>query len=1210
MIRRIRNTDFVIDSGNLVEGLAGSPEKQHTTRGCNPLLRGILFVLFILSLIPTSLFSSGIVINEVQSANYKTCLDADYQPSDWIELYNSADTAINLKDYTISDKEDFSVNYKFKDTLIQPGGHLLLFASGNGGEKTGLNIIEASSAGKLPGTYLKNFRFDYIKADGDFDFTATLNRVESDNPKAFAGVIMLESMDEERHYAGILSQPERFGRYIYTHTIENILSNDTFYVPQFYYPDFPQMPPGVRFRFWRNEDTVWTYFSNPGDSWRRAGYRPVHNKSCYIGLIVSSGGEKYHTSAAFSTMTFNGKPLDFSKLTGLDLNSKPGKHYAQSEIHTDFKLSKSGDHLRLQDSEGNLIDELEFDPLRVDISYGRSPDGADNFGMFERPTPGDSNAQAYTVICAAPEFSVDGGIYSSSQIVTFENSDELEIRYTLNGSDPDRNSELYSEPVYVDTTVCVRAVAYKNDHIPSETATNTYIIDSESKLNRVALCTDSSGLWDDWYGIHQERNIYSDKKLDAHFEYFDESGEMLYSSRILTRLHGAHSRHFPQKSFILYAENNFGNKRFDYDFFNSVYLDKYDKIIIRNSGQDWHHSFIKDALMGVLSSEIPNLDAAAHRPLLFYLNGDYWGLMNLRERIDEIFLADKYDINPGSIDLLENGGVALNCDTIEYFAMYDRIMSTDMTKESSYILADSLIDIDNFNKYMITEIFCANADWPLMNIKFWKSDEFDGKWRWYLHDLDMILGLRFATTKANPLFSFVYRATNSTTSKLTAFAGKLLENPQIRDQFINSAADMLNSVFSYDNIKQKVDSLTKLIRPEVERHREKWPESMNDYTYELDFMKYFANLRMTAFRINMKDKWKLGGMSDLTLLLSDSAAGIIQVNSLTIRAFPKSLVYFRNMPVKIKVRANPGYEFTGWSDDKLPDSTLSNSTEIELLIPKHYALTANFKRVEIPDWRDSLVINEIMFKPADDMDCGDWTEIYNNSTSEIDLSGMSLSDSDDSHIFVIPDSVILATDSYLIICKDYERFAEQHPDIENVVYDFDFGLSGLDQVRLYDKNGFLIDSVAYDSSVNNFNEAEATGNTLELIEPNLENSDLENWKVSLTGYGTPGAKNSVYVSVEDITISKSIILSPNPFQNELKIEIPAESAEQIELSVNNISGKKIRDLSLQFSSSGTRGFVWDGKDSYGNEMPAGIYFVRINIGDRVISKKCVKEGQK
>ncbi|MCK5741497.1 MAG: CotH kinase family protein [Chlorobi bacterium] len=1165
-------------------------------------------LLFILSLIPTPLLSSGIVINEVQSANYKTCLDADYEPSDWIELYNSSDSAINLKDYTISDKEDFSVNYKFKDTLIQPGGHLLIYASGSGGEKTGLNIIEASSAGKLPGTYLKNLRFDYIKADGDFDFTVTLNRVDSENPKAFAGIMIRESLDEERHYAVISSHPERDGRYIYTQTSINTIDSKNYYVPQFDYPPYPQMFPGVRFRFLRADGMVNIFMANPGDCWRSVGILPMETSSCYIGLIVSSGGEKYKASAAFSAMTFNGKTLDFSTLTGLDLNCKPGKHYAQSEIHTDFKLSKSSDQLWLRDADGMLIDELEFDALRVDISYGRSPDGADNFGMFDNPTPGDSNAQAYTMICPDPEFSVDGGIYSGSQVLIFTNSDDTEIRYTLNGNAPDRYSELYVDPIYIDTTVCVRAVAYKNDQIPSETVTNTYIIEPVSKLNCVALCTDSSGLWDDWYGIHQERNIYSDKKLDAHFEYFDKSGERLYSSRNILRLHGAHSRHFPQKSFRLYAENNFDNKRFEYDFFNSDYLDKYDKILIRNSGQDWHHSFIKDALIGVLAREIPNLDAAAHRPLLFYLNGDYWGLMNLRERIDEKFLADKYDISSESINLLENEGVALNGDTIEYFAMYDRIMSTDMTKASSYILADSLIDIDNFNKYMITEIFSANIDWPLMNIKFWKSDELDGKWRWYLHDLDITLGLRFAEEKSNPLFSYIYRATNSTTSQLSAFAGKLLENPQIRVQFVNSAADMLNSVFSYDNMKQKIDSLTKLIRPEVERHREKWPESMNNYSYEIDFMKYFAKLRMIAFRINLNDNRKFGGMSDLTLLLSDSAAGSILVNSLTISTFPKSLVYFRNIPVNIVVKPNPGYEFTGWSDDKLPDSTLSNSREIELLIPKHYTLTANFKKVEIPDWRDSLVINEIMFKPADNADCGDWIEIYNNSASEIALAGMSLSDSENPHIFIIPDSIILASDSYLIICKDFERFSSQHPDIENVVHDFDFGLSASDQVRLRDKYGFLIDSVAYDSVVQNFYEAEGTGRTLELIEPNLDNANLENWKVSLTEYGTPGARNSVYVTVEEKLNFTEVSLRPNPFSSNIEIELSIENSANIEAYICDNSGRKIYDLSVQYRNFGTMRFIWNGKDSSGNEMPRGVYFVRIEIGDRVISRKCVKNG--
>jgi hypothetical protein len=245
-----------------------------------------------------------------------------------------------------------------------------------------------------------------------------------------------------------------------------------------------------------------------------------------------------------------------------------------------------------------------------------------------------------------------------------------------------------------------------------------------------------------------------------------------------------------------------------------------------------------------------------------------------------------------------------------------------------------------------------------------------------------------------------------------------------------------------------------------------------------------------------------------------------------------------------------------------------------------------------------IIINEINYNSAPGSDAGDWIEIYNGGVDARDLSFWRISDSDDSHVFLIPQNTMLGPDEYLVVCRDSSLFESQYPSVSDYTGNLNFGFAGSgDCVRLFTGNGILVDSVYYKPVYPWPEMSNGTGHSLALNSPLLDNENPDNW-VSSEKTGTPGLPNNATTNIEEPVITENkpgsgfIYNYPNPFTEYTYIGIHVEVPDHIRITVCDINGRLIEILADDYLSSGIYEFRWDTGQSEKMLSP-GIYLVRM-----------------
>ena len=306
-------------------------------------------------------------------------------------------------------------------------------------------------------------------------------------------------------------------------------------------------------------------------------------------------------------------------------------------------------------------------------------------------------------------------------------------------------------------------------------------------------------------------------------------------------------------------------------------------------------------------------------------------------------------------------------------------------------------------------------------------------------------------------------------------------------------------------------------------------------------------------------------------------------------------IYFQDVPITIFVEANTGYKFIGWSDISLP-----NTTTVTKLLPLDYTLTALFEKDSSKEL--NVVINEIMYKPSNDINCDDWFELFNPTKNSVDLGGWTFQDKKDTHLFSFSNKTLIKSNDYLVVCEDTNSFISIYPEIKNITGNFNFGIGEVDIVRLHNQNKILIDSVSYSSQRPWYPEANGTGATLELINPIYNNLYPESWQVSFVLKGTPGKVNSVYkTDVWSYDFSNIRLISyPNPANSESELEFFIPNNAIINLSLYNSLGIEVsRILNNQPFNIGIHTF-----SLFTEQLPSGVYFYNLEL--LILGQKIIK----
>jgi hypothetical protein len=1162
------------------------------------------------------LLSQSVLINEFMSSNNSVFPDTDGKYYDWIELYNTSDSIVNLNGYYLSDDTANIFKWQFPDVTMEPDSFLVVLASGNDNNQ----IIKHWETVINWGDNWKNFNglsgpppIDW----NSIDFDASL---WSEGPSGFG----YGDSDDATTVQQTVSL------YIRKTFSINDLENISAALLHIDYDD-------AFVAYLNGKEIARSNIGTPG-------IEPAYDETAsnyHEATIYTGGSPEEYVIYDLNSLLVTGEnvlaiQIHNYNITSSDLSAIPFLTFGMINIpenpngspeilnlripnlHTNFKLNSDGEYLIFSNAEGNEIDKIFTGSIPLNISKGRYPDGANEWVYFNTPTPGSKNSAGHYVnIEDPPIFSLPGGFYPAQiSLVLSKNNSSAVINYTLDGSVPDSNSSVYTTPLSINSTTVVRAKIYGQNSIPSEIITNTYFINENISLPVISLSTNPENLWDNDFGIYVlgdsaeteypyfGANFWQDWEKPVHIEFYETTGDLGFSINAGVQITGAWSRGHAQKSLAIYARSIYGNGSIDYKIFPELSLNKFEAIVLRNSGNDWDYSLMRDALMSDIGSEI-NIDAQAYRPAVLFINGDYWGIHNIREKINEHFIASHHNVNPDSINILEGNSTIVQGDNSDYLALVNFLETHDLSNTANYEYVKNEIDVDNFIDYSLCEIYFDNTDWPGNNIKYWRSTSEGSKWKWILFDSDFGFGLYNHSYQDNTL-EFATEANGPGWPNppwSTLLLRKLLENNTFKTKFINRFADLSNSLLKSDNIKNKINNILSQITPEMQRHKTRWGQSYNSWLNEVNFLSTFADNRIPIpyMRLFFANKFQLSGITEVTVN-TDSSKGSIKVNSLTLNKFPWSGSYFSGVPMTVSAIPLIGYKFSHWQGYSANERVINDFPQNILNV------TAVFE----PDTGNNIniVINEINYNSSNNFNSEDWIEFYNNTDSYVDLSGWVFKDEDDAHSFIIPDGTILTSDGYLVLCRDSVLFTNIHPECKNFIGNIDFGFNGNGELlRLYDNNLSLVDSVHYDDESPWVTEPDGNGPTLSLINPNLDNSDPLNWKASLQ-FGTPGKVNDISDAINNTTenLPAEFRLEqnyPNPFNPSTVIRYSLKTAAHVRLYIYNLIGQKIRTLEDTYQNAGRYALIWDGKDDKNNPVSSGIYIYTIRSEEFNMQKKMI-----
>ncbi|HIA35543.1 MAG TPA: hypothetical protein EYN89_02130 [Flavobacteriales bacterium] len=628
--------------------------------------------------------------------------------------------------------------------------------------------------------------------------------------------------------------------------------------------------------------------------------------------------------------------------------------------HLGFALNINKESIALYSPELLLVDLIKYSGQVPNISYGRCFDGGKDWGYFGEHTAGRSNGKGRGAInlkaTPPPILSLEGGIYPLTTRLSIFHNQNVKIRFTTDGSDVKYDSPEYTEEMLLNSTTVIKAKAYQDGKLPSITVTSTYIIEQPRSMPVVSLVSDRSNLWDDEMGIYVNGNGYKDNywrtanyqqfwHRPSHIEYFSHKEELSYAANTEMKVFGSFTSRYGQKPLTIYFQDEPFQK---WKVFRSRGLAPYHSLVLRNSGQDWIRTMICDGLVNSLVIGALDLDAQAYRPSVVYLNGEYWGIYNIREKVNEEHFGNIYNIDPSRILLQKRLG---STGQEEVDSLISYVLTHDLRETAHLEYVKGRIDIDEYLNYLIAEFYSANMDWPKNNVRMWKKKGSNGKWRWILSDLDVSMGI---WNNAQPDVNSISRLLDTATVNTELFRA-LMKNNDFKNDLIQRAALLLNTVFREVRVNHYIDSLSGDIGSEMPRHINRWKDScswscglgsMDDWENFLNKMRYFADKRPNMMRANINNKFELNGVIEIELKADN---GRIVINNCDI-PFDPSGTYFRDIPFHMTAIPDPGYQFNKWRGDlqgkkRSTTVTLSKSAYIEAVFQPtdHIALPKRIK---------------------------------------------------------------------------------------------------------------------------------------------------------------------------------------------------------------------------------------------------------------------------
>lgn len=733
---------------------------------------------------------SPLVISEVLLSN--SGMPYEGVLGDFVELHNRSDEAVSTAGWYLSDGGD-PYGYPLPQMQLQPGEYLVIRCSG---EETGFGLSRGETL-MLTGP-------DYRHAplvtcvEGEAGQSISLVETGEETAYVFGTVSLGYGNDQQGHESYMLAQQPQGLQ------ISELMSNNYSYL---------RGPYGAT--------CDWIELYNAGtEGVDLSGYALTDNP-------------KYPGKYQLPQVTL--APGEYCTIL---LSEDSGKARQGYQV-LPMGISSKGEQIYLTSGE-QVVDFVFVPELGVDEAYGRAA-GSSFFSQLAKPTPDGGNSKT-AAVSADPVAVTAPGSYDGVEYLDVELSAPGEIYYTTNCTEPGRDDRRYTGPIRITKTTVLRVVCYEEGKTRSDVIDLTYLLNENDSLSVVSIVTSPGNLWDYETGIYVDgpnisseypyngANYWMNWERAASISLYEADGSDGFSVNCGLKIFGGYSRANKKKSFACMFRKRYGDSRLEYPVFGEGSLPYYEALVLRASGQDVFESRMRDEVITSLASDLLGLAVQDYRPVALYLNGEYWGVYYIREKINDQYVYGHFGVDVEDVTMTHwSGG-----DCSQYVALRDYARRHDLSKQEHYDYIASQIDLENYTDFMITQIWCNNKD--AGNVKYFTSP--GRKWTWILFDMD----LAFREPNHDPM-PYLMNPSLGFDITTRTFAVRLMDNDEYRDYFIRRTAWQINNVWTEENIIERIDQIQAMIAEDMVKDTKRWNTRYSTWEREVEELREFARER-------------------------------------------------------------------------------------------------------------------------------------------------------------------------------------------------------------------------------------------------------------------------------------------------------------------------------------------------------------------------------
>lgn len=493
-------------------------------------------------------------------------------------------------------------------------------------------------------------------------------------------------------------------------------------------------------------------------------------------------------------------------------------------LHLDFKISETESIYLYNGKE--IIDSVMISNIPLNKSYSRG----ESYGFYYTdPTPLAKNNKGVADISQDPIVSQKAGIYDDTISIAIQAPGT--IYYTLDGSNPTTSSLVYKDKLVLDKTTVLKTMNVEQGKLKSDVITNSYIIKEGHTLPVLSMSLNES----DYKALIN--NPYVEREVAGYLEFYEADGAFQIPCSI--SLFGGSARGLAKKSYGIRFKGSYGASELVYKLFDNRDTATYESLVLRSGSQDFEYAFFRDILGTSLMDDYTDVDTQSYKSAILYINGKYYGVYNIREKVNKDFISNHYNVDPDKLNLIQGNGELKNGTSTFYNNVLNFVRNHNMALDENYEKIKEMIDIDNFIDFWIGELYTTNND--IINIRYFSHPDIDnGKMKMIFFDLDWAF--------YNYGYNYYHFMTQSGGMQEgfnvdNSMFVNLIKNKNFKKAFLERLSYNLNNTWKEENVLKRFNEIYDNLYPEMQRDLTRWNLSFDNWQQEVAKLKNYITNR-------------------------------------------------------------------------------------------------------------------------------------------------------------------------------------------------------------------------------------------------------------------------------------------------------------------------------------------------------------------------------